>query len=583
MIPFINKVLKFCGKYAVRIRVAFLFSFIKAVMIKVPIMLGFIAIPLFIDGTMTGRSCLYLALGMAGSLVVQIVCTHVANRLQAGTGYLVMTDKRLELGEHLRRLPMGYFNAGNIGKISSVLSSDMVFLEENGMTVLADIMSYLFSEIIMVVMLFFVDIRLGAAALSILLVVMAITKAMRKSTIEDSHIMREQSESLTEAVLSFAEGIGTIKSYNMLGEKSRELSENFQRSCDTNIAFEEHQTSWNRYLHSIYGVGSAAILLCAVWLNMENALETMMTVGMMLFVFDVFQPIKLYNGDAARLTIMGKCIDRINEVMQEAPLPDTGAQAIPAPGDAPEIEFRHVCFGYGEKEVLHDVSFCQPRGAMYALVGPSGGGKTTVANLLTRFWDVKAGQVLVRGVDIRQLSLGALMEHLSMVFQEVYLFRDTVYNNIAMGRPDATREEVIEAAKKARCYDFVMALPNGFDTMVGEGGASLSGGERQRISIARCILKDAPIVILDEATANVDVDNERYIQEAISELCRGKTLLVIAHRLNTIAGADCILVIADGRIVQAGAHAQLIGQDGIYRRFVTARADGQGWNRRKVC
>jgi len=582
MIPFIHKVLKFCGKYAVRIRIAFVFSFIKAMMIKAPVVLGFIAIPHFVNGTMTGTFCLRLAFGMAASVAVQIICTHVANRLQSGTGYLVMTDKRLQLGEHLRRLPMGYFNAGNIGKISSVLSSDMVFLEENGMIVLADIMSYLFSEIIMIVMLFCLDIRLGLVALVVLSAIMAITKAMRKSTIEDSSIMREQSENLTEAVLGFAEGIGTIKSYNMLGEKSQELTENFQKSCDANIAFEQHQTGWNRYLHSLYGIGSAAILLCAVALNAGNALATIMTVGMMLFVFDTFQPIKQYNGDAARLTIMGKCIDRINEVMEEPELPDTGKKSIPEAGSAPEIEFRHVSFGYGEKEVLHDISFQEPRGAMYALVGPSGGGKTTTANLLTRFWDVKQGQVLVRGVDIREVPLGNLMDHLSMVFQEVYLFRDTIYNNIAMGRPDATREEVIEAAKKARCYDFVMALPDGFDTVVGEGGTSLSGGERQRISIARCILKDAPIVILDEATANVDADNESYIQEAISELCRGKTLLVIAHRLNTIAGASRILVIADGRIVQEGTHSELMAEEGIYRRFVTARAGGQGWNRRKA-
>ena len=215
---------------------------------------------------------------------------------------------------------------------------------------------------------------------------------------------------------------------------------------------------------------------------------------------------------------------------------------------------------------------------MTALVGPSGSGKSTIANLLARLWDVKSGNVTIRGVDIRNVPLSELMDQISMVFQRVYLFQDTIYNNIIMGKPDATEEEVYEAARKARCYDFIMALPDGFQTVVGEGGATLSGGEKQRISIARCILKDAPIVILDEATASVDTDNESYIQEAISELVKGKTLLVIAHRLNTIQNADQILVIDNGQIAQQGTHEELLKQPGIYQDFVNIRKSAAGWS-----
>ncbi len=211
------------------------------------------------------------------------------------------------------------------------------------------------------------------------------------------------------------------------------------------------------------------------------------------------------------------------------------------------------------------------------MVGPSGGGKSTIASLLTRFWDVKSGEILLRGTDIRKIPLAALMDNISMVFQRVYLFQDTVYNNIALGRPDASREEVIEAAKKARCFDFITELPDGFDTVIGEGGTSLSGGQAQRLSIARCILKDSPIVILDEATASVDADNESYIQQAISELCKGKTLLVIAHRLNTIAHADNIMVIKDGEIAESGDHKSLMDMGGIYYNMVTKRAVSTGW------
>lgn len=242
-----------------------------------------------------------------------------------------------------------------------------------------------------------------------------------------------------------------------------------------------------------------------------------------------------------------------------------------------EVTFDRVAFAYDKQEVIKDISFSMEPNTMTALVGPSGGGKSTIASMLTRFWDVKEGSVKIRGVDIRNVPLSELMNEISMVFQRVYLFQDTIYNNISMGKPNATREEVYEAAKKARCYDFIMKLPDGFDTVVGEGGATLSGGEKQRISIARCILKDAPIVILDEATASVDMDNESYIQEAINELVKGKTLLVIAHRLNTIQSANQILVVENGKITQAGKHEALMKEEGTYRNFVEIRQKACAW------
>ena len=335
-------------------------------------------------------------------------------------------------------------------------------------------------------------------------------------------------------------------------------------------------------MNIVYGLGSATIAFIAFLLMNVGFLNVEFFIGIMLFVFDLFGPVKALYTQATRLTVMNSCMDRIEEVFDQPELDDNGTQTIPEKSDTPEVEFKNVRFAYGKKEILHDITFSLPKNKMLALVGPSGGGKSTIANLLTRFWDVKSGEVLVRGRNVKDVKLADLMDHISMVFQRVYLFQDTVYNNISMGRPDAAYEEVVEAAKKARCYEFIMALPDGFETVIGEGGASLSGGEKQRISIARCILKDAPIVILDEATASVDADNESYIQQAISELCRGKTLLVIAHRLNTIQNADKILVIADGSIVEQGTHDELIVQDGIYKNFVTVRRKSRGWNRRKI-
>ena len=329
----------------------------------------------------------------------------------------------------------------------------------------------------------------------------------------------------------------------------------------------------------MYAVGIAAIFALSVWLQQSGSLSLPYLLGVLLFVFDLFSPLKALYGEASRLTVMNAALDRIEAVLNETELPDKGTAHIPNESSgSPEICFDNVTFAYQDKEVLHNISFSMQKNTMTALVGPSGGGKSTIANLLARLWDVKSGKVTIRSTDIRDVPLAELMEQISMVFQRVYLFQDTIYNNISMGKPDATEEEVYEAAKKARCYDFIMALPDGFQTVIGEGGATLSGGEKQRISIARCILKDAPIVILDEATASVDTDNESYIQEAINELVKGKTLLVIAHRLNTIRQADQILVISDGRISEQGTHDELMAKAGIYQDFVNIRKKSSSWS-----
>lgn len=579
MIALMRRILVVAKNYKGRILAAFVFSFLKALLAKAPIAFSFLALSAFLEGKATGRMCLLLGIGMGVCVILQVIFQHVADRLQSAAGFMVFADKRMELGSHLRKMPMGYFTEGNIGKISSVLSTDMVFIEENCMTVIADMMSYIFAEVIMIAFLLVINPWLGLLALIVLGVILIISRGMKKEALADSAIRQEQSENLTEAVLDFTEGIGIIKTYNLLGEKSRELSGNFSMSCKTNIQFEENHAPYQRWLNILYGLGAAAIIALSSFLQYKGQIDVAYYIGVMLFVFDVFGPIKALYSQNGRLTVMNSCLDRMEEVFAESELRDEGRESLPDESDAPEVEFRNVSFAYGKKDVLKQVSFQLRQNQMAALVGPSGGGKSTIASLLARFWDVKSGKILIRGIDIRKLPLSELMNHISMVFQRVYLFQDTIYNNISMGRPDATYEEVMEAAKKARCYDFVMSLPNGFDTVIGEGGDTLSGGEKQRISIARCILKDAPIVILDEATASVDADNESYIQEAISELCKGKTLLVIAHRLNTIRNADRILVVADGKIAQSGKHEELMQSDGIYRRFVSVRENSQGWNR----
>ena len=573
MLKIMHRLINMTGKYKRSIRASYISAFFKGIMLRMPLVLCFIAIKLFMEGDMNKTICLYLGLGMLASVILQAVFEHLTNVLQSSAGYKVFADMRIRLGDHLRKLPMGYFTEGNIGKISSVLSTDMVFIEENCMGVLSELVTFMISQALMTAMMFYMDFRLGLLALFVELMFFIVGNLTLKFTMNHSVKKQEYSESLTEEVLDFAEGIGIIKSYNLLGEKSKKLTEEFEKSCDESIAYEVDYTPWSRTLNLVFGIGTAAVLALAAYLYNEGVISDVYMVGMSLFLFDLFVAIKSYYAQMARLTVTSASLDRIEALFDEKEMPDSAKEKLPdLSGEqtyTPAIEYENVSFGYTSSDVLKNVSFKVKAGEMCALVGPSGGGKSTIASLLARFWDIREGKILVNGKDVRDVSLGDLMDKISMVFQRVYLFQDTIYNNISMARPDATKEEVYEAARKARCYDFIMALPDGFDTVIGEGGASLSGGEQQRISIARCILKDAPIVILDEATASVDADNERAIQEAISELCREKTLLVIAHRLKTIKDADQILVVSDGRIIERGDHNSLINEQGTYAHMVS--------------
>ena len=574
MLKILHRIVCMTGKYSSRIRASYLTSFIKGIMMKAPLIFSFFAISLFMKGQMNEKICLYLGIGLVICIAVEAVFEHITNVLQSATGYEVFADMRMRLGDHLRKLPMGYFTEGNMGKISTVLCTDMVFIEECCMGVLSELVTFMISQGLMTLMMFVMDIRLGVAACVVIIAFFIVGNCMMKTTLAHSKTKQEGSESLTEEVLAFAEGIGIIKSFNMLGEKSKSLSAEFDKSCRESIDFEKTYGPWARALYLTYGIGTSFMLAVAGMLYAKGEMASDNMVGMVLFLFDLFISIESYYGQITRLTVTAASLDRIEEVFEAEELHDFADIALSkdAGGNDSLVEYSDVSFGYTGKNVLNHISFTMKKGEMTALVGPSGGGKSTIASLLARFWDIKEGTIKVDGKDIKNVSLGSLMDKISMVFQRVYLFKDTIYNNIIIGRPDATREEVIEAAKKARCYDLIMSFPEGFDTVIGEGGASLSGGEKQRLSIARCILKDSPIVILDEATASVDADNERAIQEAISELCKNKTLLVIAHRLKTIRDADQILVISDGKIIERGNHEKLMEKDGVYAHMVSVQA-----------
>ena len=573
MIAMMHRLVNSCGKYKASIRAAYIPGFFKGMCMKAPMMISFLMVTGFMAGTMTKRTCWIYGAILLGCVVLQAVLQNISDRLQSAAGFKVFADKRMQLGDHFRKLSMGYFTDGNIGKVSSVLATDMNFIEENCMMVLEDLVGFMISQALMIGFMFYLGWQLGLVATVCLALNILVGNLTTRKSISHSIMKQECSERLTSSVLEFAEGIGIIKTFNLLGEKSKEVNKSFEKSCEESINFEIAYAPWWAGLMIAYGVGTALVLLTAGILATRGFITIEYLMGMILFLFDVFAGIKAYYGSIARLTVTDACLDRIESVFDEAEISNEGKDCLMSAEDAarkdlPEISYQNVSFAYGNKEALHDISFDVQKGQMIALVGPSGGGKSTIANLLARFWDVKSGSIKIRGTDIRKVPVANLMDNISMVFQRVYLFQDTIYNNIAMGKTNATREEVIEVAKKARCYDFIMQLPDGFDTVIGEGGADLSGGEQQRISIACCMLKDAPIVILDEATASVDADNEHFIQEAISELCRGKTLIVIAHRLNTIRNASRIMVIKNGQIVESGTHEELLAKDGQYKNMV---------------
>ncbi|MCR4557590.1 MAG: ABC transporter ATP-binding protein/permease [Saccharofermentans sp.] len=573
MIRILHKLLVFCDKKnARRIRFAYIFSFLNAFAQNAPIMAGIFMIRSLMDGTADVLTCCLMAGMLLVCFALGAFFRHMSDRLQSSAGYKVFAEKRIEFARHLRKLPMGYFTDENIGRISSILTEDMVFVEENSMSVLAEIASGIFAQIVLTAFMFFLDPLLGSVTLITDIVILILSVPMNKAAARNSIGRQGAVEDLTGSVIEYAEGMAVSKSFGLMGESSTRLRDSFARSREANLQFEREYAPYERNLEIICAAGITGILAAAIWLLQAGRMDAINFIGVLLFLMNLFTPFKTVFQMGARLSIMEVALDKIGAVFAEKPLYLDGEKE-PLSDYTHEIEFKDVTFSYGDEEVLKGISFTADKDQMIALVGESGSGKTTIANLMARFWDVNGGAVLLRGVNIKDMPMETLMNHISMVFQKVYLFEDTVFNNIAMGKEDASMEEVAEAARKARCYDFIMQLPYGFDTIVGEGGTSLSGGEAQRISIARCILKDAPVIILDEATASIDADNERYIKEGMTELCRDKTVLVIAHRLNTIRSADRILVIDHGQIAEEGTHDELMDKNGLYSRMALLQKD----------
>lgn len=508
------------------------------------------------------------------SLVGKIITQYVSQLEQTHAGYFMAADKRICIGNKLKKVPMGFFSEFSLGKITTMSTTTLSQIEMQVPMLLVLVLGGLLNTFVFALALFYLHIMVGITAFLGILAFFIVTYFMEKKSRENASEIGIAQTHLTKQVLETVQGMQVIKSYNLGGKNNKELSNAFEENCNITMKLEKTMTPYIALQRIVLGISIAAIIILSAKYYIEGDMLLADAIMSMIAGFIIFEGIKAAGSSMAILRIAENSIDSL-KYMEKIPEIKEGAETSPI--RHPDIEFKDVSFAYDEKTILDHISCEMKKNTMTAIVGPSGSGKTTFCNLIARFWDVNAGEILMSGKNIKEYTLPNLMSHIAMVFQNVYLFEDTIENNIKFGVPSATREEVIEAAKKAMCHDFIEALPNGYDTLIGEGGATLSGGQKQRISIARAMLKDAPIVIFDEATANIDPENEDKLKAAIEELTKNKTIIMIAHRLSTIRNADQILVLNNGKIEQRGNHEGLMKQGGLYKTLISMKNKATIW------
>ena len=575
MLKTLKKFFDFCGKENRKLFITSIrLGVVSAICSAMRIPAAAVVIKALLDNNVT-VSTLWTSLGIiVVSLIVTIAINMKSTMLQTKAGYRACADKRVEIAEHLRYLPMGWFNDNSLGEVTSVTTNTMENMANIATrVVMVTTKGFLTSGIIAIMMLFF-DWRMGLITLAGLVLFFAVNAAMQRAEQTLSKRKFDADERLVSKVLEYVQGIAEVKNFDLTNDSSTQVHTAVEEARKASFAMEIPSVLYMLAQLVINKLTGVAVCTAAIIFCLGGTMELSNCLLMLICSFILFEQLDSAGSFSSLFRSIDIGVDKANSILNVEPMDIDGEDLSPRCED---ITLSHVSFSYDSKPILRDVSLTVPEHTTVAIVGPSGSGKSTLCNLMARFWDVQSGSVSLGGKDVREYSYDSLIRNFSFVFQRTYLFSDTIANNIRFGKPDATLEEVKAAAKKARCYDFIMAKPDGFDTVIGEGGATLSGGERQRISIARAIMKDAPIIILDEATANVDPENEKELMEAVSELTHDKTVIMIAHRLKTVRNADCIFVVDHGEIVQQGTHDELMAVDGLYRRFVVERKQAAGW------
>ena len=511
---------------------------------------------------------------MMSAIVVDIICKRFSSVLQTEAGYNASAFTRIKIAEHLRYLPMGYFNENSIGEISSVTTNTMEVLGDIASRVVMLTTQGILETTMVIVMILIFDYRIGLISIIGVLIFFVINAIMQNAGKSDSEKKIQCDTELISQIMEYVQGISEVKSYNLLGKQAKHLNDANEACAEINTKMELLFVPYHFLQGVVTKITGAVIVMCSAAFYINGSMSVVNAIGMTIAAFILYSSLETAGNYSSLLHIVSVCVDKANEILALDTMDIDGKDIKP---ENHNIRLDHISFSYDKRKIIDDVSLFIPEKTTTAIVGPSGGGKSTLCNLIARFWDVDEGKVTLGGVDVKDYSMNSLMNNFAFVFQTVYLFADTIENNIKFGCQNATHEEVVMAAKKACCHEFIMQLPDGYNTVIAEGGATLSGGEKQRISIARAIMKDAPVIILDEATANVDPENEKELMDAIDALTKEKTIIMIAHRLKTVQHADQIVVIDKGHIVQKGNHEQLMKQDGIYKRFVNAREQAVSW------
>jgi ATP-binding cassette subfamily B protein IrtB len=580
MFKTVNRIINWCGEFKGKLFVGFIFAFFSTWFAAMPIMVAAYTVGMLIDDArgvaVFDQKWVMLSLLLIAILVLlRFLFDYLRARFQEGISYELVARDRLAIGDALKRVSLGYFQTMNTGNILNSITTGLHTLENMGIRMINNFVGGYLNFLCVFLFLFVFNPVVSLIALAGAFVSFLFLLLVSGHSIRNAPVAAQANRDLTNATIEYARGLPIVKSFGQDGATMEAITKACRDSRDINLKIEWGFTPAN-CLH-LLALKTASLALTAetFYLGLTGQMTPPMVLMFAFFSFVLFAELEPISDCAHVLGIIENAMDQLDALKEENFIDENGKDIALTHYD---IGFQNVDFGYDSRQILKDVSFTIPEKTSTAIVGPSGSGKTTICNLIARFYDVNSGSITVGGHDVREFTCDSLLKNISMVFQHVYLFHDTIRSNICFGKPDASEGELIEAAKKACCHDFIMTFPDGYDTVIGEGGGTLSGGEKQRISIARAILKDAPIIILDEATASVDPENEHLIQAAISELTLGKTIITIAHRLATIENADQILVVDDGRIAQRGTHKELTAQEGRYRRFVEVRRQAEGWS-----
>jgi ATP-binding cassette subfamily B protein IrtB len=573
MITSLKKIYAFSGRWKGVLKKSVVFSLLHSIFDMFQIGSLF----LILNGLVYGiqrRDILFAFLLLLAGVIGKIVCNYISDFSETKVGYFMCADKRIHVGDRMKYMPMGYFNTHSLGNLTSTVTTTISDVENNAPSVLITVIHGFIHVFVITIVMFFFDWRIGLLSCLGIVLFLFCNSLLQKKSQEISPKRQAAQEELVGATLEYIQGMGVVKSFNLGGNSNKKMKKAIEESRIRNTKLETVFGPYGMLQLFVLRLSSVAIMFCSILFYLQGSMTLVYCLLMCVSSFLIFSELEAAGGKSFALRLIESSIDKVNAIDETPTMDMSGRNIIPQNTD---IELKDVSFSYGEHQVLQNVNLSIPHGTTVAIIGPSGSGKTTLCSLIARFWDVQSGSITLGGMDIREYALDSLLSNFSIVFQNVYLFADTIENNIKFGRPDASHEEVVQAAKNACCHNFIMALPKGYDTVIGESGATLSGGEKQRISIARAILKNAPIIILDEATSSVDPENESDLQAAIEKLTENKTVIMIAHRLKTVRGADQIVVIDCGKITQHGTHEQLIKQPGIYADFINIRHKAIGW------